>query len=131
MLLNALCLFLIGSLVESKVGGLMTFCIWLFAGGIATLISPILTEVPWNVGTGASQATFAFAGCAAVLALFGPLNHKFVWILIAFVIIPGLVLDLISSGYPKPGHVVGFVLGAIFGGVCRRHRMGYRSPRMP
>src|SRR5689334_11839350 len=51
MLLNALCLFLLGSLVESKVGGFRTFLLWLIAGGIATVISPMLIEAPWNVGT--------------------------------------------------------------------------------
>lgn len=115
MLLNALCLYLLGSLVESRIGGLRTFLIWLIAGGVATIISPILTEAPWNVGTGASQATFAFAGCATLLALCGVLKGKLAWTLIAFVILPGLTLDLIYGGYPKPGHVAGFVLGMVFG----------------
>ncbi|MCY1232045.1 Rhomboid family protein [compost metagenome] len=123
MLLNALCIFLLGSLLESKLGGVWTFLIWLIAGGTATAISPILIEPPWNVGTGASQATFAFAGCATVLALFGVFNRKLAWTLIALVVLPGFSLDLIYPGYPKPGHVVGFALGMIFGGSClsRRH----------
>jgi rhomboid protease GluP len=116
MLLNAFCLFLLGILVESKLGGLRTFWIWLIAGDIATAISPILVEPPWNVGTGASQATFALAGCATVLALFGVLDRKRAWTLIAIVALPGFALDLLYGGYPKPGHLVGFVLGMIFGG---------------
>ncbi|MDE1487802.1 rhomboid family intramembrane serine protease [Xenorhabdus bovienii] len=122
MLLNALCLFLLGSLVESRVGGLLTFSIGLIAGGIATAISPILIEAPWNVGTGASQATFAFAGCATVLALSGTLKRKLTWTLIAFVVLPGVTLDLIYAGYPKPGHVVGFVLRMIFRGLYLKPR---------
>ncbi|WP_051261256.1 rhomboid family intramembrane serine protease [Desulfovibrio inopinatus] len=116
MLLNALYMLLLGSLVESKLGGLRTFLIWLIAGGVATAISPIWVEAPWNVGTGASQATFVFAGCATVLALFGVLKRKLAWTLIALVLLSGLALDLIYGGYPKPGHVVGFVLGLVFGG---------------
>jgi rhomboid protease GluP len=122
MLLNACSLFLIGNLVESRIGAWRTFSIWLFAGGIATLISPILIETPWNVGTGASQANFAFAGCAAVLVLSGALKRKLAWALIALVVLPGLALDLIYGGYPKPGHVSGFVLGMILGGIYGSRR---------
>ena len=120
MLFNALCLFLLGSLVESKLGGFRTFSIWLIAGGIATALSPLFIEAPWNVGTGASQATFAFAGCAAALTIFGFEKRRAAWILIALVVFPGLTLDLIYGGYPKPGHVIGFVLGFIFGRVYLR-----------
>ena len=109
-------MFLLGSLVESKLGGLRTFSIWLVAGGVATALSPVFAEAPWNVGTGASQATFAFAGCAAALATFGLLKQRPAWALIALVVLPGLALDLIYGGYPKPGHAVGFVLGFVFGG---------------
>lgn len=122
MLLNALCMFLLGSLVESKLGGLRTFSIWLIAGGIGTAISPIFTEAPWNVGTGASQATFAFAGCATALTIFGVMKRWSAWVLIALVIVPGVTLDLIYGGYPKPGHAVGFALGFILGGVYLSRR---------
>jgi len=122
MLLNALCLFLLGSLVESKVGGLRTFLLWLIAGGIATVVSPMLIEAPWNVGTGASQANFALAGCATVLALRGATNRKLAWPLIALVVVPGIALDLTYGGYPKPGHVTGFFLGMLFGGAYLKSR---------
>ncbi|MHC3924448.1 rhomboid family intramembrane serine protease [Alcaligenes nematophilus] len=115
MLLNAVCLFLLASLVESRIGGWRTFLIWLIAGGIATTISPISTEAPWNVGTGASQATFAFSGCAMILTVFGFLQRRLSWTLIALVVIPGLILDLFHGGYPKLGHAAGFVLGMILG----------------
>lgn len=126
MLFNALCLFLLGSLVESRVGGWRTFLVWLIAGGIATVISPILIESPWNVGTGASQATFAFAGCATVLTLSGALKRKRAWALISLVVLPGVMLDLIYGGYPKPGHVTGFVLGMIFGKLYDSHDVNGR-----
>jgi rhomboid protease GluP len=127
MLLNALCMFLLGSLIESRIGGWRTFLIWLIAGGIATTISPILNEVPWNVGTGASQATFAFAGCATALALYGSHKRKLAWTLISLVVIPGIALDLIYGGYPKPGHIAGFVLGMLFGQLYRnRWKTGFQ-----
>ncbi|MNJ44714.1 intramembrane serine protease GlpG [compost metagenome] len=120
MFFNALCLFLLGRMIESKVGSLKTLSIWLIAGGIATVISPILIDAPWNVGTGASQATFAFAGCATVLVLAGILKRSLAWALIALTVLPGVTLDLIYSGYPKPGHIAGFMLGMLFGGVYLR-----------
>ena len=120
MLLNALCLLLLGGLVESKLGGLRTFSIWLIAGGVATALSPIFIEAPWDVGTGASQATFAFAGCATALAIFGFMKQTPAWILIVLVAAPGLTLDIIYSGYPKLGHVAGFALGFSFGIIYSR-----------
>ncbi|QCI98344.1 rhomboid family intramembrane serine protease [Agrobacterium larrymoorei] len=130
MLLNALCLFLIGSLVERIVGGWRTFLIWLVAGGTATVISPILTEAPWNVGTGSSQATFAFAGCAIVLALSGTLKRKSVWPLICLVVLPGVTLDLIYGGYPKPGHVTGLLIGMLFGKFYDIRQVKARLPQV-
>ncbi|MDW5314695.1 rhomboid family intramembrane serine protease [Rhizobium sp. PL01] len=129
MLLNAFCLFLLGSLVESRVGGWRTFLVWFIAGGIATAISPILIEAPWNVGTGASQATFAFAGCATVLALSSTLKRKQAWALISLVVLPGVMLDLIYGGYPKPGHVAGFVLGMLFGKLYDSRDVSGRLPQ--
>ena len=115
MLFNALCLLLLGNLLEHRVGSMRVFLVWLFAGGAATFISPIMVEAPWNVGTGASQANFALAGCMSILALRGSQNRKLAWVMVGLVVIPGLILDLVFGGYPKPGHVLGFVLGAMFG----------------
>lgn len=126
MLLNALGLFLLGNAIEPAIGGQRVFLVWLVGGGIATVISPLFIEVPWNVGTGASQATFAFAGCAAVLAVAGKVRPILTWALIAFVVLPGLALDLIFAGYPKPGHIIGLLLGAMIGFInLRRRRKGF------
>jgi len=38
MLFNALCLFLLGGLLEAAIGSLRLLLIWLVAGGVATLI---------------------------------------------------------------------------------------------
>jgi len=115
MLFNALCLYLLGNALEQQLGGIAILTIWLIAGGIATVVSPILVMPPWNVGTGASQACFALAGCALVCASTSPIDRKTLIILSLVTVLPGLVLDLTYVGYPKLGHTVGLVLGACFG----------------
>jgi rhomboid protease GluP len=124
MLLNVITLVLVGREVERAIGGVRLLIVWLVGGGLATLISPILVEAPWNIGTGASQATFAFAGCAAVLVLGHALRPMRGWVLVAFTLIPGLILDVVYGGYPKPGHVAGVLLGAVLGllFLARSHR---------
>ena len=117
MLWNAIGILLLGGLVEEKTGGWWVFLLWLVAGGLATIVSPIFIEAPWNVGTGASQATFAFAGCASVLAFARVVDRATAWFLICLVVLPGVGLDLASDGYLKPGHVVGFLLGILGGGL--------------
>lgn len=120
MLLNAAGLFLLGNAIEPVIGGMRVLLLWLVAGGIATWISPLLIEAPWNVGTGASQATFAFAGCAAFLAVTGRVPPLLSWILVAFVLLPGVTLDFTSGGYPKPGHVSGLLIGGLMGLIYGR-----------
>ncbi|MGX5843623.1 rhomboid family intramembrane serine protease [Mesorhizobium sp. ArgA1] len=120
MLLNVICLVLIASQVERRVGGITTLLIWLLAGGLATLLSTIGIEERWNVGSGASQANFAFAGCAIVFAFSSSTRRVLTASLIALVVVPGIALDLFHAGYPKPGHASGFLFGAAFGLVFRR-----------
>ena len=116
---NALIIVFLGAALEDRIGSWRLLAIWLIAGGIGTVISPILSEAPWNVGTGASQATFAFAGCASLFALLSPINRIKLIVPVAITIAPGLALDFILAGYPKPGHVTGFVIGAAFGWLYR------------
>ncbi|MBD8890952.1 rhomboid family intramembrane serine protease [Roseibium litorale] len=115
MMYNAVCLLLVGGLLESRIGALRVLVIWLVAGGLATLISPILIPAPWNVGTGASQGVFALSASAAVLVMSGEISGKFGWPFIAFALVPAQALDLLSAGYPKPGHVSALFLGLMFG----------------
>lgn len=115
MLFNALWLFLLGQLLERRIGALRLLALWLIAGGIATAISPIGVESPWNVGTGASQAIFAFAGCALVLAAGHAVDRKHAIALASTYLAAALLLDVASAGYPKPGHVAGALLGALLG----------------
>lgn len=116
---NALIIVFLGAALEDRIGPWRLLAMWLIAGGIATVMSPILSEAPWNVGTGASQATFAFAGCASVFVLLSPINRIKLIVLVAITIAPGLALDFLLAGYAKPGHLIGFVLGAAFGLLYR------------
>ncbi|SFO16737.1 Membrane associated serine protease, rhomboid family [Cohaesibacter marisflavi] len=115
MLYNAVCLLLVGSLVESKLGSLRTLAIWLFAGGLATYVSPIGIKAPWDAGTGASQAVFALAAVALVLIFQRNVNRMRGAVLVAFSLVPGLALDFMTAGYPKPGHAVALFLGGLLG----------------
>jgi hypothetical protein len=58
---------------------------------------------------------FAFAGFAAVFAAARRISRTWSIGLIALAVIPGVVLDLLFAGYPKPGHVAGLIFGALFG----------------
>lgn len=117
MLYNAGCLLMVGGLIERQIGFVRTLAIWAFAGGGATLISPILVAYPYNVGSGASQAVLAFVGCASVLVIRGRLKGRLAFAAIGLALLPALTLDLVFAGYPKPGHVLALVAGAAFG--CR------------
>jgi rhomboid protease GluP len=120
MMLNAITLLLLGNLLERCVGRTATLFLWLLAGGAATAISPLLVAWPFNVGTGASQANFAFAGSALVLRLIGPLRGSVAWPLITLALLPGLALDLWHVGYPKLGHIAGLIFGVVSGGLLMR-----------
>ncbi len=128
MLYNALSLALLAGTLERKLGALRIGCIWLLGGGIATLFSPILIEPPFDIGTGASQAVLAFAGCALVFALSVKADRVLLYLLTALAIIPALALDLLFAGYPKPGHVLALVIGFGFGWLFRRRWAQAGSP---
>jgi hypothetical protein len=49
--------------------------------------------------------------------------------LIVLVLLPGIVLDLIYGGFPKPGRVAGFGFGMIFGGLYSIRDRNGRLPR--
>jgi rhomboid protease GluP len=115
MLLNLAGLLLLGSLLEARLGAGRLLVIWFFAGGIATAISPWGIEAPWNIGAGASQATFAYATAALAIAIVERQASRWLQGLAAFVLIPGLLLDITAVGYPKLGHAVAMLLGAAFG----------------
>ncbi len=117
MLYNTAALVALGLVIEPRIGPWRFFLIWLIAGGLATLFSSLFGSPPWNLGTGASQATFALA--AAALASCGRPPKARLLGTAGLALIPGLVLDLISAGHLKPGHTAGLLLGlACYWLVC-------------
>lgn len=113
MLLNVLCMLLLGIGIERHIGCARLLLLWLVAGSIATLVSTAFVEHPWNLGTGASQAVMAMAGCGVSLMVSGADRTRFLRFSLAFAIFAALSLDLIFAGYPKAGHVTGLLLGAL------------------
>jgi membrane associated rhomboid family serine protease len=122
MIYNVLSILLLGIILERKIGSKYTFAIWFFAGASGTLFSTQFGSPPWNIGTGASQAAFGFAGALVVLALKKSNNFYLILAALAFALIPALFLDFKSVGYPKPGHTlsiaIGFILAFYF---CKQH----------
>lgn len=117
MLYNVFCLFGVGALAERHFGRFWTLFIWGFIGGLATLVSPIFVEPPYNFGTGASQAVLAFVGCAIVLLIKGRIKGRLHSSIISLALLPAIGLDLFSVGYIKIGHLTALVGGATFA-VC-------------
>lgn len=124
--LSALCMLWLGSGVERRLGPVRLFVLWLVAGSLATLVSTLFSQPPWNLGTGASQAIMAFAGAGLWLARAnGDRSGRLLWA-IGFTIASTFALDLVFAHYPKPGHIAGLVLGfamtAIFDLIRRSSR---------
>ena len=115
MLYNVLSLALLGLLLERYLHAVKFILLWFIAGSAGTLISTLFVTPPWNLGTGASQAVLGFAAFGLVLYLNGVNSSKWMLGVLCFTFIPAFVLDFIYAGYPKPGHVVATLVGAIAG----------------
>jgi rhomboid protease GluP len=113
MIYNVLSILFMGIILERQIGPKYTFAIWLFAGALGTLFSTQFGSPPWNIGTGASQAAFGFAGFLVVFSLKKTDHFYFILAALAFALIPSLYLDFKYAGYPKPGHTLSFVIGFI------------------
>jgi rhomboid protease GluP len=113
MPLSVLSMLLVGVGIERHIGFVRLLLLWLVAGSIATLVSTGFVPYPWNLGTGASQAIMAMAGCGVVLAAASVDRTKFLRYSLAFTLVTTFALDLIFAGYPKPGHITGLLLGAL------------------
>lgn len=113
MLFNVISLFFIGMLIENKIGGLKLLKLFFVSGVIGTLASIITVPEPYDIGTGASQAVLGLTACGVILMVKGLNNSIWLKLALLFCIVPALILDIIYSGYPKLGHVVGFSVGVI------------------
>lgn len=122
MMLNVLLLLSTGAFLERNFGSFNTAMIWLVGGGLGTLFSPIWVEAPWNVGTGASHATFAMASASLVVAFKKDVVFRKAGLVLALIVVgSGLILDFLYAGYPKPGHVISFLIGSLIAGFTRKH----------
>src|SRR5690606_2875024 len=121
MLYNVLSLVLLGAFLERYIRGVKFFLLWFISGSIGTLVSTLFVTPPWNLGTGASQAVLGIAAFGLVLSLKGINSSKWLVVVLCFSLIPAFALDFIYAGYPKPGHIVGFLIGAVVGIVyCKK-----------
>ncbi len=111
MLYNVLSLFIIGAYIERHIGFVRLLLLWFVSGATGTLFSTLFVSPPWNLGTGASQAIMGMTAAGAVL-LYKKVDTSIgLKIAIGFALIPALTLDFIFAHYPKPGHVLGFLIG--------------------
>lgn len=111
MLFNVLSFALLGLILEKYIGAIRFFVLWFISGTFGTLISTLTVEPPWNLGTGASQAVFGVAALG-VLLIWKKIDTSFsLKLIVAFALIPALLLDLIYAHHPKSGHVLGFIMG--------------------
>lgn len=121
MLYNVLSLVLLGVFLERYIRGVKFFLLWFISGSVGTLISTLFVTPPWNLGTGASQAVLGIAAFGLVLYVKGINRSKWLVVVLCLSLIPAFALDFIYAGYPKPGHIVGVLIGAIAGFIyCKK-----------
>lgn len=121
MLFNVLSLALLGFFLERSIHSLKFLLLWFVSGSAGTLVSTLFAAPPWNLGTGASQAVLGIAAFGLALFLRDVIPSKWFSAILCFTIVPAFALDFIYAGYPKPGHIVGFLIGSIAGVVyCKR-----------
>lgn len=125
MLFNVLSLALLGNFIERHVGGSRFLLLWFVPGAVGTLAGTLFATPPWNLGTGASQAVLGIAAFGLVLFLSGFIASRWFVGILCFTILPAFALDLVYAGYPKSGHLVGFLIGGMAGAAyCRRRNRG-------
>lgn len=131
MLYNVLCLTLLGILLERHIRVAGLFFLWFVSGAAGTLVSTLFVAPPWNLGTGASQAVVGMAAFGLVLYLRGASSSGWLVAVVCLSLVPAFALDFMYAGHPKPGHIVGALMGAIVGLVYAgsRQEQGLASPR--
>jgi rhomboid protease GluP len=117
MLYNVSCIVLLGLCLARQVSNVKFFLVWFASGVAGTLASTLFSEPPWNLGTGASQAVIGIAAFGLVLSHRQIIASKLVVVVLCFSIVPTVILDFMYAGYPKPGHVVGALVGVLAGVV--------------
>lgn len=111
MLFNVVSLALLGIVLEKYIGATSFFILWFISGTFGTLASTLSVGPPWNLGAGASQAIFGVAAFGVVVFWKKINTTLLLKLIVASVVIPSLLLDLIYAHHLKLGHIVGFVVG--------------------
>ena len=115
MLFNVLCLALMGISLEPIIGKAKIILIWFVCGSFGLLASVFFGQIPYEVGTGASQAVLGFVAVNCVVISRGCHHPKWLKAVVLVILGVSLLLDLKSVHYPKAGHVVGFIVGLAIG----------------
>jgi membrane associated rhomboid family serine protease len=113
MIYNVLSIVFLGTLLERKIGFIYMLCIWFFAGAIGTFVTVQFGTPPWNIGTGASQAAFGFAGFGLAICMVRFKRDYLLSSAVIFSILPAMYLDFKVSGDPKINHLLGLVVGCL------------------
>ncbi len=111
MLFNVISFFILGFFLERYIGAFKMFLLWFISGAAGTVFSTLFGDPPWNLGTGASQAIMGVSALGILLVKQKLDTSKGLKYALAFAIIPAISLDLIFAHYPKPGHLLGFLVG--------------------
>jgi rhomboid protease GluP len=114
MFYNVASLIVLGFAIEKRVGWGVFLSVWLLAGASGTLYSTLFVPEPWNTGTGGSQAILGIAGFGIVLTTIAK-NNRFLIAALIFTLLPAFALDFIFAHYPKPGHILGLLVGMLIG----------------
>jgi rhomboid protease GluP len=115
MLFNVVTLFLLALAVERATGPFVLLSLWLLSGVAGILASIYFTPPPYDIGSGASQALMGIAATAIIVMWRNQDQDRPRWLMVTLgvTLVVQLALDLTSTRYPQPGHVVGFVVGFI------------------
>lgn len=113
MLFNVLICLLLGNFLERNISRLQFALLYWISGTLGVLVSVGL--FPLYMGSGASQAMMGLCSAILFLKVTGELEvpNRVLAVVYAAMAIQ-LALDLYAVQYPKPGHVIGFVAGALF-----------------
>jgi len=111
MLFNVLSIVVLGVFLERYIGFYRMLILWFISGAAGTVFSTFFVSPPWNLGTGASQAVMGISALGVVLIYQKIDISKGLKLSLLFAIVPALLLDLIFAHYPKPGHLLGFIVG--------------------
>lgn len=121
MLLNVATLLYAGFTLERILGHLQVFTLWLLAGGVGMLLSVYYGTPPFEVGSGASQATAALLGASIVVIARTRSYARHFPALTACIGLSIFGLDLLHGGLPKPGHMASLAAGLVLSWAFLKH----------